>query len=103
MVTSILKNAQSSFALMPQGQAVEFEGRLYQVYVTVVPVELTDPFSIDDEVTLISFNKDQLISFGNYISIADDYLHSESKWQLLYFIARKRCYRQNSDQYVGDN
>ena len=72
MVTSILKNAQSSFALMPQGQAKEYEGRMYQVYVTVVPVELPDPFSINDEVTLISFNKDQLISLGSSINITDD-------------------------------
>lgn len=72
LVTSILKNAHSSFALMPQGQAVEHEGRMYQVYVTVVPVEFPDPFSINDEVILVSFNKDQLYSLGSSITIADD-------------------------------
>jgi len=72
IVVPILENVQSTFGLMSQGNATLFEGKMHLVFVSVLPVELPNPFSIMDKVVLVSFTKDQSVDLRKTIHIADN-------------------------------
>jgi len=58
--------------LIAQGEPVEKDGKMYLVFVSVTPVELLSPFSTSDEIILLSMIKEDAITIGDKIQIADD-------------------------------
>jgi len=73
IIIPVLENAESTFGLAAQGEPIENDGKMYQVFVSVLPVELPATFTTSDEVVLLSITKDEPVSLINKISIADDY------------------------------
>ncbi len=72
IITPLLENSQSDFGLMPQGEAIFYEGKMNQVFVSVVLNELPTSFDKNKELVLISFVKDKPETIGSSISIANN-------------------------------
>lgn len=72
IIEPVIENAQSSFGLTPQGDAIENYGKMYQTFVSVLPVELPDPMAMNDEVVLVTFTKNKPDNISKSITIADN-------------------------------
>jgi len=72
IMLSLLENAHSSFGIQPQGLPTEYQGKMYQVFVSVVPVELPVLFEKQNEEVLIEFTKTQSINVGQDLNIANN-------------------------------
>ena len=72
IINPLLENIESNFGLTAQGETVEKEGKMYLVFASVLPVELPSFFSTDEEVLLMSITKEEPLTVGEKISIADD-------------------------------
>ncbi len=72
IIVPILENLQGTFGLMPQGEVTNFEGKMHQVFVSVVPVALPNPFDKNAEVVLVSFNKNKSVTISSAIRIANN-------------------------------
>ena len=72
LIVPLIDNVKSEFGLLPQGEATYFEGRKYQVFVSVMPATFPETFAANDVLILASFVKNGPVTFGSAIEIADD-------------------------------
>jgi hypothetical protein len=71
-IAELLNAFTSDFMLAPQGEAVEVDGLMHQVYVSVTPVELPEIFNEGDAVNVLSFENNTGQSLTGRLWIADN-------------------------------
>jgi len=71
-IEKLLQNFNSAFMLSPQGKAVEYNGIMHQVYVSINPVELPEELNEGEILTVISFENPDWINISDRLWIADN-------------------------------
>jgi hypothetical protein len=84
-IAELLNSFTSDFMLAPQGEALEVNGVMHRVYVSVTPVELPDIFNEGDVVTVLSFENNTGQSLTGRLWIADNDFTAENN--AMYYVS----------------
>ena len=84
-IAQLLTSFTSGFMLTPQGEPVEVNGVMHQVFVSVTPVSLPEIFNEGDVLPVLSFVKDPGQTVTGRLWIADDEYTAENN--AMYYVS----------------
>ena len=84
-IAELLNSFTSGFMLAPQGEAVEVDGIMHRVYVSVIPTDLPEIFNEGDLVTVMSVENNTGQSLSGRLWIADNDFTAENN--AMYYVS----------------